>query len=108
MCKKKNQTATRSLSRKSQASFIVLCWMQVCSTSLAQLWTSARTQRCISSTSRPHARRAKSKRWSGSVGKATATTLNVSRTFSRYCQDFVSKARLIMIHCRPQKTHYIL
>ncbi len=80
-------TTIKRLPNNSQASFVVLCWMQVCSTSLARSWTSARTQRCISNTSRPHARRAKSKKWSGSVGKATAMTLNMSRTFSRYCQD---------------------
>ncbi len=82
-----NRNHNQTSANNSQASFVVLCWMQVCSTSLARLWTSARTQRCISNTSRPHARRAKSKKWSGSVGKATAMTLNMSRTFSRYCQD---------------------
>ena len=59
-------------------------FFQVCSTSSGRSSTSARTLTSTSSTSRPRVRRDRSRRSNESVARAAATTLNASRTFSRF------------------------
>lgn len=59
-------------------------YLQVCSTSWAPLWTSARIQRFTSNTSRLPVKLVKSKKWRESVERATVTILSVWRTSSRH------------------------
>ncbi len=60
---------------------------QVCFIFWALSWTSVRTLMCTSSTFRRRVRRVRSKRWSASVERATATTPSASRAFSRYTRE---------------------
>lgn len=72
--------------KEACASFIneSICVFQVCFTSWAPSWTLARILRFTSSTSKLPARQARSRRSRGFAERATATTLSVLRTFSRY------------------------
>ena len=67
--------------------FQMMSWghcFQVCSTSWDLLWTSVRSRTSTSSTSRRPARLDRSRRWRGSAARATAMTLSVWRTSSRF------------------------